>query len=227
MIRAFPASKFAAAMAATCVSFCGFAGQLPIPEMPSSFNIRQDPMPEVAQVKPALSYVVLMPSPDGSVGRVVLAGERGSQVLAQPREGAWLDGRGQTASVSKEDLDRDFNAAVAARPPLPTHYILFFELGAAALTKESAAELPRILDRIRTLSTVDISVVGHTDTLGKSEANEILGLKRANLIADALRQIGGKNMTISVESNGERNLLVVTLDETNEKKNRRVEITLR
>lgn len=227
MIRSVPVLKLAAALVTMLASAPGFAGQLPIPEGPSSFNMRQDPMPELPQIKPALSYVVLMPSPDGTVGRVVLAGERGDKVLAQAREGAWLDGRGNTASVGKEDLDRDFSGAMAARPPMPEQFVLYFELGATALTKESAAVLPRIVDRIRTLPTVDISVVGHTDTLGKSEANEALGLMRANFIANELKQIGGKNMTITVESNGERNLLVVTLDETNEKKNRRVEITLR
>ena len=38
------------------------------------------------------SYVVLLPSPDGSVGQVVVQGQRGEQVLTQAQQGSALDG---------------------------------------------------------------------------------------------------------------------------------------
>ena len=72
-----------------------------------------------------------------------------------------------------------------------------------------------------------MSVIGHTDTVGKAEANETLALTRAGTIAEQLRQLGLQNMVITVESHGERNLLIPTPDDTPEPRNRRVEITLR
>lgn len=173
------------------------------------------------------SYVVLLPSPDGSVGRVLVQGQRGEQVLTQAQQGSALDGGAPPFEVSPEDLQRDFGAAMAARPPLPEQFLLYFESGGSELTAESKALLPHIIERALTRKSVDMSVIGHSDTQGKAETNEALALQRANTIAEQLRGLGLADMVLTVESHGERNLLVPTPDETPEPRNRRVEITLR
>ncbi len=63
------------------------------------------------------NYAVLLPSPDGSVGKVVVQGQRGEQLLNKARQGALLDGSAPPFEVSSEQLQRDFGAAMAARPP--------------------------------------------------------------------------------------------------------------
>ena len=176
---------------------------------------------------PPVSYVVLLPSPDGSVGRVIVQGAQGEQVLTQAQQGVALNGSGQTFDVSPEQLARDFGATLAARPPLPEQFLLYFQSGGSELTAQSQALLPHILERALARSALDMSVIGHTDTQGKAEANEALALKRAGAIAEQLRQLGLQNAVLTVESHGERNLLVPTADEVAEPRNRRVEITLR
>ncbi|OGB31850.1 MAG: hypothetical protein A3F78_03960 [Burkholderiales bacterium RIFCSPLOWO2_12_FULL_61_40] len=173
------------------------------------------------------SYVVLLPSPDGSVGQVVVQGQRGEQVLTQAQQGSALDGGTPPFAVRPEDLQQDFGAAMAARPPLPEQFLLYFESGGSALTAESQALLPRIVERAQARASVDMSVIGHSDTQGKAEANEALALERASAIAEQLRGLGLANTVLAIESHGERNLLVPTPDETPEPRNRRVEITLR
>lgn len=173
------------------------------------------------------SYVVLLPSPDGSVGQVVVQGQGGEQVLTQARQGAALDGSTLPFTVSQEQLQRDFGAALAARPALPEQFLLYFETGGAELTAQSKALLPQILERTRARTALDMSVIGHTDTVGRADVNEALALRRANAIAGQLRQLGLQNAVLTVESHGKRNLLVATPDETPEPRNRRVEITLR
>lgn len=173
------------------------------------------------------SYVVLLPSPDGSVGQVVVQGQRGEQVLTQAQQGSTLDGGTPPFAVSPEDLQHDFGAAMAARPPLPEQFLLYFESGGSELTAESKALLPHIIERAQARKSVDLSVIGHSDTQGKAEANEALALERAKAIAEQLRGLGLADMVLSVESHGERNLLVPTPDDTPEPRNRRVEITLR
>ena len=173
------------------------------------------------------SYVVLLPSLDGSVGEVVVEGPRGAQILKQAQTGAALNGGSTPFAVSAEQLQRDFGAALAARPPLPEQFFLYFQTGGSELTPESKALLPRILERARARIALDMSVIGHSDTQGKAEANEDLALKRAGAIAQQLRQLGLQDAVLSVESHGERNLLVATPDDTPEPRNRRVEITLR
>ena len=115
---------------------------------------------------------------------------------------------------------------MAARPPLPEHFLLYFGEG-SELTPASKVLLTTVLERAKARSSVDISVIGHTDTQGAAEVNEALARERANTIAAELRQLGLADAVLSVESHGERNLLVPTADAVTEPRNRRVEITLR
>jgi adhesin transport system outer membrane protein len=176
---------------------------------------------------PPKSYVALLASPDGSVGKVVVQGQRGEQVLAKAQQGALLDGSQPPFDVSAEKLQSDFGAAMKARPELPEQFLLYFELGGAQLTPESKTLMTRIVERALARQSVDMSVIGHSDTQGAANANEALALKRATAIAEQLREMGLKDAVLAVESHGERNLLVPTPDETAEPRNRRVEITLR
>jgi len=72
-----------------------------------------------------------------------------------------------------------------------------------------------------------VTVIGHTDTLGHRAANEQVGLRRAQAVAELLRVKGLEAMELRVESHGERNLLIATPDATAESRNRRVEILVR
>lgn len=173
------------------------------------------------------SYVALIPSPDGSLGKVVVKGQQGEQLLTRARQGALLDGSKPPFDVSEEQLQRDFGAAMRARPAIPEQFLLYFETGGSELTAESKALLQRIVQTALARPSVDMSVIGHSDTQGTADANEALALARATAIAEQLRGLGLANTTMAIESHGERNLLVPTPDETAEPRNRRVEITLR
>lgn len=172
------------------------------------------------------SYAVLLPSPDGSVGKIAVQGPGGTQVLTQAMTGAGIEGGKPPFEVTQEQLTRDFGAAISARPTLPEQFMLYFEQG-SQLTAESQALLQQVLERARARSNLDISVIGHTDTQGDATANETLALARATAMAERLKQLGLQNAVLAVESHGERNLLVKTPDDTAEVRNRRVEITLR
>lgn len=173
------------------------------------------------------SYVVLLPSPDGTLGKVVVQGQRGEQVLTSKQQGALLDGSKPPFDVSDEQLQRDFGAAMRARPALPEQFLLYFETGGAELTAESKLLLQRVVERALARASVDMSVIGHSDTQGAADANEALALQRATAVAEQLRTLGLGKAVMVIESHGERNLLVPTLDDTPEPRNRRVEITLR
>lgn len=173
-----------------------------------------------------VSYVALLENPDGTTGKIVVSGEKGTQWIDQARSGAPLDGSEPAVPISDEKLKEDFGAVLAARPMMPERYLLYFESG-TQLTAESEALLPRILDSAARRPGVDVSVIGHTDTVGKAEANAVLGLKRAQAIADRLVGMGLKTNALSVESHGEANPLVWTADETPEPRNRRVEVSIR
>ncbi len=183
--------------------------------------------PPVVAAKAAGSYVVLIPSPDGSIGRVTVQGKQGEQVLTKSGDMALLDGSAAPVEVSGKQLEQDFAAAKSARPPIPEKTVLYFIRGGAQLTKESKAALPGLLARARERKALDIWLVGHTDTVGSTKRNEALGLMRAKAIAKSFQKLGIKDLTMTVESYGESNPAVATPDETDEPRNRRGEVTFR
>jgi outer membrane protein OmpA-like peptidoglycan-associated protein len=184
------------------------------------------PPPQPAK---SLSYVALLASPDGSVGKVLVRGAKGEQLISQAHYAAPLDGSAPPAPVDEETLHRDCGEAMAALPELPQHFILYFESGGAKLTPESQLQLPEIIASANKRATVDMSIIGHSDTVGKVEVNEALSLKRAQTVAELIMSQGlhAAVEEVIVESHGERNLLIPTPDETPEPRNRRVEISIR
>lgn len=173
------------------------------------------------------SYVALLESPDGTTGKVVVKGSRGEQVIDKAKSGVPLDGSAAAAPVPEDKLQRDFGAAMAARPILPERFLLYFEAGGAKLTAESLELLPKIVENARKRPAVDVSIIGHTDTAGRADQNEALALKRAQAVAEMMKEKGLAAHALAVESHGERNLLIPTPDETPEPRNRRVEVSLR
>lgn len=174
-----------------------------------------------------VSYVTLLDNPDGTTGKVIVRGAQGEQVIDKSGYAAPLNGSSAAAPVDAERFKRDFAEAMAARPQLPERFLLYFESGGARLTPESMAALPKIVANAAKRPGVDVSIIGHTDTVGKAEANEALALTRARTVADLLKAQGLDVRALSIESHGERNLLVPTADEVAEPRNRRVEISIR
>lgn len=172
------------------------------------------------------SYVVLLPDDDGQVGKITVQGTQGETRIDQAGHAARLDGSG-TFTPKPEQLQADFAATRSARPLLPVQFQLYFESGGLALTPESVALLPQVIEAVARRPAADISIIGHTDTHGPEQDNEALGLTRARWLAEQLAQGGLKAVAISIESHGERNLLVATPDNTPEPRNRRVEIAIR
>lgn len=173
------------------------------------------------------SYVVLIDNPDGSTGKIVVRGEKGEQLIDKSMHAAPLDGSEKPAVIEESRLRQDFGAAMDARPQLPERFLLYFELGGATLTAKSQALLAKIIRSASSRPAVDVSIIGHTDTSGNAEQNNVLALKRAQAVAELMQQQGLKAHALIVESHGERNLLIQTPDETPEPRNRRVEISLR
>jgi len=175
--------------------------------------------------------IVLLPDPEtGKTGRANASNEFGSADMATPRAATRVTGNaapGPVKTISADDVDRLFGAALAALPPAPRHFILYYEFESETLTQESTALVPEILKAVKALAVPEVVVIGHTDTMGGKKANIALGLRRANSVRDMLVNAGLQPSTVEVTSHGEADLLVKTPDKTPEPRNRRVEITVR
>lgn len=131
------------------------------------------------------------------------------------------------APVVAPPPQRIFGDALAALPPPARRYLLYFESGSDALTPAARALVGDILTTVRQGTRPDVSIIGHTDTTGVASANVLLGLRRAELVRDLLLGAGLAGDLVELASHGETNPVVATADNTDEAKNRRVEMTVR
>ena len=174
------------------------------------------------------SYVVLVESPDGSTGAIIVDSGRGGQLVNRKNQGVAMDGWDSTPfDADAARLQADFAAAREAQPALPARYQFYFNMGGTSLTAESAGFIPTVLDDVRRRGAAAVSIIGHTDTVADDAFNEKLGLMRAWSIAELLQQAGMQALELSVVSHGKRNLLVPTADNVPEPRNRRVEVNIR
>lgn len=172
------------------------------------------------------SYIVLLPSPDGTVGQVIVKGKKGEHVLRTAGQAGTLDGEAINDRVEEAQLNKDFANTIAAKPLAPVRHLLYFTTG-TNLTEESKALIPKIVSEAIQRPAVDVSVIGHTDTVYTTIYNDQLALTRATKVSELLQENGLKANSLTIESHGKRNLLVPTADGVREPMNRRVEVSLR
>lgn len=179
--------------------------------------------------QPASDKVVLLPAPDGSVGKVVITTAQGEQEISQAYQSAAVRSNGKltSGSESPDSVAKRYGALLQAQPRRPASYLLYFETGSDMLTAASQATLEALKQDVATRPVPEILVIGHTDRVGSAEDNEVLSLQRAQLIADLLQQQGVKPAALEVTGRGERDLLQPTDDGVDEARNRRVEVSVR
>jgi outer membrane protein OmpA-like peptidoglycan-associated protein len=187
--------------------------------------------PKAPTAPPATTLIALLPDPESGVtGRARVSNEFGAANLTTPRAATQVKSDGPPGAVnaiSEAEVTRLFGAALAALPPEPRHFTLYFEFESDALTDESSRKVPEILAAVKRLAVPEVVVIGHTDTLGDATANIALGLKRAKSVQSVLVEAGIPPALIEVASHGEADQLVKTRNGKAEPRNRRVEISVR
>lgn len=177
------------------------------------------------------NYVVLLPEDGKASGEVLVSNSHGSQLLNQSWQSTEISGAGSAPTIpvvrDPAEVRAVVGSALDAMPPKPVNYILYFETNTARLTPASKRMLPEILKAVNERQPAELSVVGHTDTVGSPRSNYQLGLLRANSITAQLTLLGAKPALVETTSHGESNPLVRTPDNTPEPRNRRIEVTIR
>ena len=172
---------------------------------------------------------VLLPDADGQVGRIVL--QSGSQTITvgEAYAGA-VQGSGalEPAVQTAAEVQARYGQLLSTLPPKGKTFQLRFASGSATeLSQDSQQELARLKAEVaRWPVAADLSVVGHTDTVGSAAQNDKLSLERANTVRKVLVDAGLPAERVYAYGRGERELLVATPDETPNALNRRVEVTL-
>ncbi len=173
--------------------------------------------------------VVLMPDREGQVGQVHLSAAGRSLALQSAYAGALVGPQElQAQAQDAAEVAQRYQGLLATLPPAPQRFVLRFASGSA---QQLDAPSQQVLAQVRAAMAqwpvaVDVSVVGHTDSVGSLASNDALSLERARSVARLLRDAGVPPERVQASGRGKRELRVATPDETPEPQNRRVEVTL-
>lgn len=184
----------------------------------------------LTQTPPPPDRVVLLPDADGKVGALVVKSATGEQVLDTAYAGVAVDAKGAIAAAPETEatVRARYGAVLDARPPRPQSFTVYFVSGSATeLTAESRQVFEQVKSALATRPAPEIEVIGHSDRVGKAEANDELSARRAATVRDQLEAAGIRAAAMAVSGRGEREPLVPTADEVAEPRNRRVEISVR
>lgn len=101
-----------------------------------------------------------------------------------------------------------------------------FGFDSAKLSAKSTAELDRLSNKVRAsrVTPSSISVVGHTDSIGKTSYNQKLSVQRAQSVANYLSSKGMNKSAMRVSGMGETKPVASNKTKSGRAQNRRVEI---
>ena len=116
-------------------------------------------------------------------------------------------------------------------PPAPAQaatngFMVYFDFDSWTLKAEQLKVLDDVIATARSGGQTNIVIVGHTDTSGSAEYNQRLSVRRANVVVEALVQMGARRAALHASGVGETDLAVETGDNVKEAKNRRTVVTL-
>lgn len=113
-----------------------------------------------------------------------------------------------------------------AAAPQTNDYTVYFDFNSWTLSAEDLTVITNVINTARAGGQSRITVVGHTDTVGSADFNQRLSVRRANVVVEALVDMGARREAIQASGVGKTDLAVQTPDQTREAKNRRTVIDL-
>jgi iron complex outermembrane recepter protein len=137
---------------------------------------------------------------------------------------------GATFSYRFHGADDETPATISYSPPpavpvtSPTSYLVFFDFNKSELTPQAVEIVDTAAKNAGPTKVTQLTVTGHTDTVGSDAYNMRLSRRRAESVAAQLEKDGIASSEIEIVAKGKRDLLVPTGDGVREPQNRRVQI---
>ena len=103
---------------------------------------------------------------------------------------------------------------------------VLFDFNKADLKPEAKRQLAVVLQALREQPSLQVQIVGHTDSVGSDAYNMKLSERRANSVATYLAQQGVSRQSIKTDWRGKREPVASNATAAGRAQNRRVEITL-
>src|ERR1700753_1545575 len=109
-------------------------------------------------------------------------------------------------------------------PSVPKSYLVFFDFNKSDLTPQAVSIVNQAAANAGPAKVTQLTVTGHTDTVGSDAYNMRLSRRRAESVAAQLEKDGIPSSETRIVAKGKRDLLVPPADGVKEPQNRRVQI---
>ena len=140
-------------------------------------------------------------------------------------------GAARTQCPRQHGAEAAETAAAYTPPPVvptplaaPKSYLVFFDFNKSDLTPQAVSIVDTAAKNAGPAKVTQLTVTGHTDTVGSDAYNMRLSRRRAESVATELEKDGVPSSEIEIVAKGKRDLLVPTADGVKEPQNRRVQI---
>lgn len=172
--------------------------------------------------------VVLVPDPDGKVGKVEVTTAGGKRSLDKSSDMTRTTGASSApAPVTTADatyLANTFKEALAIEPPPGDKFVVYYGTGSAVPSGDYQSVIADIAAAVKRRNALTIRISGHTDTTGTDDRDMALSIERVKNVQAMLQEKGIKVERINATYHGKGNPAVPTGDGVAEALNRRVVI---
>lgn len=149
---------------------------------------------------------------------------------AQVQFDCWLESSEEkNGEEEAEACRKSFYSAmdeVADNLVVARSFSVLFDVGDSEPQREYMNTINEVAILLKKNTNTNVTLTGSTDTRGSAEYNKALSLKRASAVADMLENLGIAKDRIEIDASGEKELAVQTPDNTDERKNRRVDMLI-
>jgi len=173
-----------------------------------------------------LKTMIVLLKGDKKNSSIIIGTKKGSIVVDKPNYFVSLSSQDEKPSVPKlieeDELKELLGDTVLEKKFKEISYTLYFN--GSDLTASSKILMDEIIVEIDKRENTYINIIGHTDTIDATIDNDKMGLKRASIVANIIKEFSIGYLKIDTSSHSELDLAVKTEDEVFEPLNRRAEI---
>ena len=172
--------------------------------------------------------IILMPDRDGHVGKAAVSTLGGKLLLNRAGDMTHVANPkappSEAVKVDPAYIAKTFGEALAVEPAPSRKFTLLFDSGTTTLTPESMKDIANIVSTSQQRKAINISIRGHTDSVGSDLFNNKLAIERAERVKAMVQKQGINPELISVTSHGKADPAIPTPDGVAEPRNRRVDV---